>query len=73
MTGAGRWGKVPVTSDLTAQGGVLSGGILRAAQARGLSLARQVFIGALMTAVILLLIAPPKNSERRAEHAVQPW
>jgi low affinity Fe/Cu permease len=34
-------------------------------------LAWQVFVGDLMTAVVLILLALLKNSERRAEHAVQ--
>jgi low affinity Fe/Cu permease len=37
----------------------------------GVSLAWQLFVGELMTAVSLLLLALLKNSERRAEHAIQ--
>ncbi|MFG2718519.1 low affinity iron permease family protein [Streptomyces sp. NPDC048416] len=37
----------------------------------GLSLSSQLFAGELMTAVTLLLLALLKNSERRAEHAIQ--
>ncbi|MGV9881103.1 low affinity iron permease family protein [Streptomyces sp. NPDC003006] len=46
-------------------------GAFLATQAAGLSLTWQVFVGDLMTAVVLVLLALLKNSERRAEHAVQ--
>lgn len=42
-----------------------------AAHAAGLALPQQLLAGDLMTCVTLLLLALLKNSERRAEHAVQ--
>ncbi|MET7885017.1 low affinity iron permease family protein [Streptomyces avermitilis] len=41
------------------------------AHAAGLELTWQLLIGDIMTAVNLLLLALLKNSERRAEHAIQ--
>jgi low affinity Fe/Cu permease len=42
-----------------------------AVHAAGLELTWQILVGDIMTAVNLLLLALLKNSERRAEHAVQ--
>ncbi|MFD5461824.1 low affinity iron permease family protein [Kitasatospora sp. NPDC127059] len=42
-----------------------------AVHAAGLALGWELLIGDLMTAVTLLLLALLKNSERRAEHAIQ--
>ncbi|KUJ68276.1 hypothetical protein ACZ90_20370 [Streptomyces albus subsp. albus] len=42
-----------------------------AVHAAGLALSWQILVGDIMTAVVLLLLALLKNSERRAEHAIQ--
>lgn len=42
-----------------------------AAHAAGLAVTQQLLAGDLMTCVTLLLLALLKNSERRAEHAIQ--
>jgi low affinity Fe/Cu permease len=46
-------------------------GCFVAGHAVGLPLTWQMFIGDVMTAVNLMLLALLKNSERRAEHAIQ--